>query len=126
MKKESLTKHLIAIALLLAVVFVMVEIYKMISAGITDVKTIVSAPWNAAKKLWNDLTGWFGSIGGVANNYGLPALQTSPLTAGFLSPPAEQPAPQPGTLDINAINDAIAGYNATNGALAGTPLYTGP
>lgn len=85
------TKHIL-IALGIGVgVFIVYEMYKAVSAGVTAASDILMAPWNAVKAVWSGASGAASSAASavssaastVANNYDiasqLPALTQTEL-----------------------------------------------
>lgn len=51
------TKHILVALGIAAGVFIVYEMYKVISAGVTAVSDIFMAPWNALKTVWSAASG---------------------------------------------------------------------
>ena len=56
-------KQIFVIVFLGVGVFIVIEIFKVISAGEKDFMSIITAPWTALKKVWTSITSFFGSFG---------------------------------------------------------------
>jgi hypothetical protein len=62
------TKHILIALGIGAGVFVVYEMYKAISAGVTAAEDILLAPWNALKSVWSGVSGAASAVSSTVAN----------------------------------------------------------
>lgn len=89
MKSEhkALLKQIALILAIGVVAFVVWEIVKAVKAGVTDVASLIKAPFTAVSSIWTGITNLFS--GGSSSAGSQSAL--NPLTAGINDPVTGQP-----------------------------------
>ena len=109
-------KNIFVIVFLGVGVFIVVEFYKVISAGEKDLASIFTAPWTAAKKVWSAITGFFTGLGGSSAPGTIAG--TGQTAAQLLGTPDNSPVGQMLDNEAPAVNAQLALGNS------GLPLST--
>lgn len=106
-------KQLFEIAAIMALVFIGWEIYKVFAAGVSDIASILKAPFTAVSKVWSSITSFFtgfsSSAPGTVAGTGQTPAQLTGVDAN--TPLGQLVNSQP---NVDAINAALLGVPADN------------
>lgn len=115
--KKSGKHHYFMIALIFVGVFIAFEVFKVIAAGVSDIESIVTAPFTALGNVWSAITGWLGGIGSAPAPGTVTALgQTAAANVGVSDSSALGAMLDSESSDVNA---QLAGLPVTDNSNTG-------